>query len=207
MEQGDFPIKTNKQHKSSGKMSCWPVMLKQKRNFPQNIYPNHHCLLIDDKSQVEKTICFLPISRHSPLAQHGMLRSGRSQMWRSSCTSSVLQRKKKTFGEDASDSQEHLYMLQRSFLPWIWTARKSNSLITEKERGHWIFGNGDPKSVASKTSPELNWWHRRSPRAKSVIVVAGDTSAGQKWDGGRRGEWEQGEKEPIHVISDRINMM
>jgi len=27
---------------------------------------------------------------------------------------------------------------------------------TEKERGHWIFGSGDPKSVASKTSLDLN---------------------------------------------------
>jgi len=43
--------------------------------------------------------------------------------------------------------------------------------------------------------------------AKSVIAVAEDTSAVQKWDDARRGEWEQGEKEASHLVTDRISMM
>lgn len=108
-------------------------------------------------------------------------------------TLSVLQKtgKKIPVGEDALGSQEHLYLMQRNVLPWICMAKRSPVCFQEK-RSQWIFGSGDPKSVALKTSLGLNWWHRSSLRAKLDFVGWRHLSwaAMRWWEKGRVGKRE-----------------
>lgn len=42
---------------------------------------------------------------------------------------------------------------------------------------------------------------------QSRTVAAGNISAEQKWDDGTRREWEQGEKESVHVAAARVNII
>lgn len=137
MERGDFPIKINRQHKSSGKTSCWPHMLKWKKKIPQNIQLNHHCLLIDDKYQVEKTNIFFTYNKAQPSSTTWDVEvRQKPDVQVSTCIISVAKDwKKNTVGEDAPDSQECLYMLQRSVFPWICMARKSNACLQKRRRG------------------------------------------------------------------------
>lgn len=125
-----------------------------------------------------------------------MLSSARSQMWRSPFIINVAKDWEKIpVGEDTLDGQEHLYLMQRNVLAWICMAKRSHVCFQEK-RGifEWIFGSGDPKSVALKTSSRLNCWHRSSSRAKLDFVEWRHFSWADMrwWEKGRMGKREEG---------------
>lgn len=186
------------------------LLCQKKKKVSQDIYLICHGLLIDDKSQLTKTMQLSWITKHSPLAQRGILgilRSGRSQIWRSPCASPGLQSTRKT------DYLEKMHQIARSTFTccrqvtypgsaWLVSAlnayRKGESLL--------VLWQWWPYSIKICSFQGLTW---------AYLMVHGNVCGSWRHLGwaemrremGRRGEYEQGEKNAICVIADMIDML